>query len=192
MMRISTYTLGLSLLALPVQAASKNPFSAEFWKLSNTDLVVSIAFLLFIGVLVYFKVPGMLSGMLDNRAEGIRSELDEARKLKEEAQALLASYERKQAEVKEQAERIVAQAKSDAEAAAVQAKKDLEVSIARRIAAAQEQIASAEASAVKDVRDQAASVAVMAARDVIAKQLTAAEGNKLIDNAISEVDAKLH
>ncbi len=191
-MRIFTVAFGLTLAALPASAASKNPFSAEFWKLSNTDFVVSIAFLLFIGVLLYFKVPAMITGMLDKRSEGIQSELDEARKLKEEAQALLASYERKQAEVKEQAERIVAQAKSDAEAAAEQAKKDLEVSIARRIAAAEDQIASAEASAVKEVRDQAANVAVMAARDVIAAQMTAADGNKLIDSAIAEVDAKLH
>ena len=72
------------------------------------------------------------------------------------------------------------------------AKADLEASIARRIAAATEQIASAEASAVKEVRDQAAMVAVAAAREMIAKQMTAAEGNKLIDAAIAEVDAKLH
>ena len=192
MTRMFKYAFGLSLLAMPAAAASKNPFSADFWKLSNTDLIVFISFLLFVGVLFYFKVPGLIGGLLDKRAEGIQAELEEARKLKEEAQALLASYERKQAEVKEQADRIVAQAKSDAETAAAQAKKDLEASIARRIAAAEDQIASAEASAVKDVRDRAASVAVMVARDVIAKQMTAAQGNSLIDEAISEVDAKLH
>ena len=192
MTRMFKYAFGLSLLAMPAASASKNPFSADFWKLSNTDLIVFISFLLFVGVLFYFKVPGLIGGLLDKRAEGIQAELEEARKLKEEAQALLASYERKQAEVKEQADRIVAQAKSDAETAAAQAKKDLEASIARRIAAAEDQIASAEASAVKDVRDRAASVAVMVARDVIAKQMTAAQGNSLIDEAISEVDAKLH
>ncbi len=182
----------VSLVALPAFAASKNPFSADFWKLSNTDFVVSISFLIFIGILVYFKVPGMLGRMLNDRAAGIESELEEARALREEAQTLLASYERKQKEVQEQADRIVAHAKTDAEEAAELAKADLEASIARRIAAATEQIASAEASAVKEVRDQAAMVAVAAAREMIAKQMTAAEGNKLIDAAIAEVDAKLH
>lgn len=182
----------VSLVALPAFAASKNPFSADFWKLSNTDFVVSISFLIFIGILVYFKVPAMLGRMLNDRAAGIESELEEARALREEAQTLLASYERKQKEVQEQADRIVAHAKTDAEEAAELAKADLEASIARRIAAATEQIASAEASAVKEVRDQAAMVAVAAAREMIAKQMTAAEGNKLIDAAIAEVDAKLH
>lgn len=191
---ITTSLLGacVNLVALPAFAASKNPFSADFWKLSNTDFVVSISFLIFIGILVYFKVPGMLGRMLNDRAAGIESELEEARALREEAQTLLASYERKQKEVQEQADRIVAHAKTDAEEAAELAKADLEASIARRIAAATEQIASAEASAVKEVRDQAAMVAVAAAREMIAKQMTAAEGNKLIDAAIAEVDAKLH
>jgi len=181
-----------ALAAAPAYAASKNPFSSEFWKLSNTDFIVLVAFLVFIGILFYFKVPGMLGGLLDKRADAIQSELDEARTLKEEAQELLASYERKQAEVKDQAERIVAQAKADAEAAAAQAKLDLEASIKRRLAAAEDQIVSAEASAVKEVRDQAAAVAVMAARDIVAQQMTAASSNKLIDAAIAEVETKLH
>lgn len=173
-------------------AASKNPFSAEFWKLSNTDFIVLVAFILFIAVLFYFKVPGMIGKMLDDRASGIQSEIDEARALREEAQTLLASYERKQKEVQAQADKIVEQAKKDAEAAAEQARADLKVSIERRLAAANDQIASAEASAVKEVRDTAALVAVQAARDVIEKQMTADDGNKLIDDAIAEVDARLH
>jgi F-type H+-transporting ATPase subunit b len=166
--------------------------SGPFFSLKNTDFIVLLAFILFILVLIKFKVPGMLAGMLDKRAEGIQSELDEARALREEAQTILASYERKQKEVQEQAGRIVEQAKADATAAAEQAKKDLEVSIARRLAAAEDQIASAEASAVKEVRDQAVVIAVGAANEVIAKGMTATDGNKLIDAAIAEVDAKLH
>jgi len=191
-MRYLTLTSVALLAAGPAMAASKNPFSAEFWKLSNTDFIVSIAFILFIGVLFYFKVPGMVSKMLDARAEGIQSEINEARALREEAQTLLASYERKQKEVQEQADKIVAQAKVDAEAAAEQARADLKTSIDRRIAAAEDQIASAQAGAVKEVRDTAATVAVQAAREVIAKQLTATDGNKLIDDAIAEVDTRLH
>lgn len=193
-MRIHTLTFAtvLSAIAAPALAASKNPFSADFWKLSNTDFIVAIAFILFIGVLFYFKVPGMLSKMLDDRAGGIQSELDEARALRDEAQALLASYERKQKEVQAQADKIVAQAKVDAEAAADQARADLERSIERRMASAEDQIASAQAGAIKEVRDQAVSVAIAAARDVIAKQMTAADANKLVDDAIAQVDAKLH
>ena len=166
--------------------------SGPFVSLANTNFVVLLAFILFIGVLFYFKVPGMLGGMLDTRAEGIQSELDEARKLREEAQSILASYERKQQEVQAQADRIVEHAKGEAALAAEQAKADLKVSIARRLAAAEDQIASAEASAVKEVRDQAIVIAIGAANDVITKQMTAADGNKLIDDAIAEVDAKLH
>ena len=166
--------------------------SGPFFSLGNTDFVVLLAFLLFIAVLFYFKVPSLLGGMLDKRAEGIQSELDEARALREEAQTILASYERKQKEVQEQAERIVAQAKADAQAAAEQAKEDLKTSIARRLAAAEDQIESAQNSAVKEVRDQAIVIAVGAADEVIAKGMSAADGNKLIDAAIAEVDAKLH
>ena len=166
--------------------------SGPFFSLQNTNFVVLIAFILFIAVLLYLKVPSLLGGMLDKRAEGIKSELDEARALREEAQTLLASYERKQKEVQEQADRIVAHAKEEASEAAEQAKEDLKGSIARRLQAAEDQIASAEAGAVKEVRDRAVTIAVAAAKDVIAKQMTAADGNKLIDDAIGEVEAKLH
>ncbi len=166
--------------------------SGPFFSLGNTDFVVTLGFIVFIAVLFYFKVPGMIGGALDNRAEGIKSELDEARALHEEARSLLASYERKQREVQTQADAIVAAAKDDAALAAEQAKVDLEKSIARRLAAAQDQIASAEASAVKEVRDQAITVAVSAANAVLAKQMTAAQANKLIDAAIADVGEKLH
>ena len=89
----------VTLAASPAMAASKNPFSADFWSLSNTDMIVLIAFVIFVGVLIKFGVPGMLTGMLDKRAVWIKSDLDEARALREEAQTLLASYERKQREV---------------------------------------------------------------------------------------------
>ncbi len=184
----------LNLTAALATVAASPAFAASgpFFSLRNTDFVVLLAFLLFIAVLFYFKVPSLLGGMLDQRAAGIKSELDEARKLREEAQTLLASYERKQKEVQEQADRIVAAAKEEATAAGAQARVDLEKSVARRMAAAADQIGSAEAAAIKEVRDQAAAIAVAAARDVIAKQMSAADGNALIDDAIAQVDAKLH
>ena len=181
-------------LSLALIAAASPAFAASgpFFSLKNTDFVVLIAFIVFIGVLVYFKVPGLLGGLLDKRAATIKSELDEARALREEAQAVLASYERKHKEVEEQAERIVATAKREAEAAAEEAKAKLAMSIDRRLKAAQDQIASAEAAAVREVRDRAVSVAVAAAGDVLSKQMKAADRNKLIDSAIGEVETKLH
>ena len=176
-----------ALIASPALAAS-----GPFFSLGNTNFVVSLGFLAFIAVLFYFKVPSMLGAMLDQRAADIQSEIDEARALREEAQSLLASYERKQLEVQAQADRIVASAKEEAAAVAEQAREDLEKSIERRMAAAEEQIASAEASALKDVRDQAVTIAIAAAQDVITNQMTATSANKLIDEAIDQVEAKLH
>ncbi|MEL6798525.1 MAG: F0F1 ATP synthase subunit B [Pseudomonadota bacterium] len=185
MLRLGTI---LILAASPALAADDKPF----FSLANTDFVVLIGFLCFIGVLVYFKVPGMLTSMLDKRAEGIQSELDEARTLREEAQSVLASYERKQREVQDQADQIVAHARDEAAAAAEQAKEDIKSSIARRLQAAEDKIASAQASALRDVRDRATEIAVAAAGEVVAKQMNAAQADTLIDEAIATVDAKLH
>jgi len=187
MRTFATATLVALMAAGPALAAS-----GPFFSLKNTNFVVLLAFLLFIGILLYFKVPTLISGMLDKRADGIKSELDEARALREEAQTLLASYERKQKEVQEQADRIIAHAKSEANEAADQAKEDIKASIKRRLKAAEDQIASAETSAIREVRDEAVRIAIGAAKDVVAKNITAADGNKLIDEAISDVDAKLH
>lgn len=182
-------TLGLVLTASagPALAAS-----GPFVSLANTNFIVLVAFLVFLGILLYYKVPGALGGMLDKRAAGIQSELDEARALREEAQALLASYDRKQKDVQVQADRIVSGAKDEAARAAEQAKADIAASVSRRMAAAEEQLASAQASAIKAVRDQAITAAIGAAQDVIAAQMTADRGNKLIDEAIATVEAKLH
>ena len=187
-LKLSASALLVTVMASPAMAAGDKPF----FSLKNTDFVVLLAFLLFIAILVYFKVPTLLAGMLDKRAEGIQSELDEARALREEAQSLLASYERKQKEVQDQADRIVTAAREEARLAAEQARVDLAKSLERRMAAAEDQIASAESAAVKAVRDQAVTIAIGAAQDVIAKQMTAADGNALIDSAIAEVETRLH
>ncbi|MBB3992619.1 F-type H+-transporting ATPase subunit b [Sulfitobacter undariae] len=186
-MRFTLTSVLALIVANPAFAAS-----GPFFSLGNTDFVVLLAFLLFIAILVYFKVPAMMGKMLDGRAESIKNEIEEARKLREDAQSLLASYERKQKEVQEQADRIVASAKQEAAAAGELAKADLAKSVERRLAAAEEQIGSAEAAAIKEVRDQAVLIAIAASRDIIGKQMTAADGNKLIDEGIAQVDAKLH
>ena len=185
-MRYITSLIALS-VASPAFAAS-----GPFVSLKNTNFIVLLAFILFIGVLFYFKVPKLVVDLLDKRADTIRSELSEARTLREEAQSVLATFERRQKEVQEQAERIVEAARKDAEVEAAAAREALLATVERRLAAAQEQIASAQASAERDVRDQAIKVAVAAAQHVIATQMTAAGANKLIDGAIAEVQDKLH
>ncbi len=183
------------ILATATTALAATPAAAAgdaFFSLTNTDFIVLLAFVLFIAVLMYFDVPAILGRMLDRRAAGIQSELDEARTIREEAQSLLASYERKSREVSAQADRIVAQARDDARASADQAKADLERSIERRIAAAEEQIASAEAAAVTEVRNRAVAIAVAAAREVIAREMSAKKQSELIDGSIKTVEQRLN
>ncbi|MEI4472573.1 F0F1 ATP synthase subunit B [Frigidibacter sp. MR17.24] len=180
-------TVLFALSASPAMAAT-----GPFFSLHNTDFIVTIAFLVFVGVLLYFKVPSMVGKLLDKRAATIKGELDEARALREEAQTVLASYERKHKEMLAQSEQIVANAKKEAQAAAEKAKQDLAQSIERRLAAAEGQIASAEKAAVAEVRNRAVAVAVAAASEVIATKMGTGEKSALIDSAIGEVETKLH
>lgn len=186
MIRFAALMLALS--AGPALAAGDYPF----FSLRNTDLVVLIGFVIFVGILIYFKVPALLTGFLDKRTDTIRAELDEARRLREEAQQLRSSFERKKDEVKEQAERIVERAREDAELAAQQARAELEASIARRMKAAEDQIASAETAALRAVHNRAVAVAVKAAGDVIAQHIDKEEADRLIAESIKTVEARLH
>ena len=191
MKRLSLGSLAV-LAAAPAGAASYNPLSGEFYALTNTNFIVLIAFVIFLGILYYFKVPGIIGDLLDKRAAQIRADLDEARALREEAQSLLASFQRKQDEVKVQAERIVVHARQEAEQAAEVAKADLARTIERRLKAAEDQIAASEAAALREVKDRAAAIAVAAAGDIIARSLSAKDAGRLIDDAIATVEAKLH
>ena len=184
-MRISSI---LMILAASPAVAASGPFIS----LRNTNFIVLLAFLLFVGVLVYLKVPGLLTGLLDKRSEGIRGELNEAKALREEAQTLLASYERKSREVEAQAQKIIDRAKVEAEEAADEARAALAASIERRLQAAEDQIVSAQAAAVREVRDRAIEVAVAAAARVMAGSITAAEADALIEASIKEVKDRLH
>lgn len=187
-MKKLTTALALSMAAGTPALAASGPF----FSLRNTDFVVLIAFLIFVGILLYFKIPGVVAKLLDNRAESIKFELDTARSLHEEARALLASYEQKHREMQAQAQQIVEGARREALSAADQAKADLKTSIARRLQAATDQIGSAEAAAVKAVKDQAVSVAIAAAGDLLARQMDKGAKSTLIDASIKEVAARLH
>lgn len=176
-----------ALMASPALAAD-----GPFLSLRNTNFIVLLAFILFVAILLWVKVPAKLGAMLDGRAQAIKAELEEAKALREEAKAILASYERKSKEMMEQSDRIVAAAKAEAQAAAVAAKEDLKTSIARRLAAAEERIASAEAGAIREVRERAVDVAIAAASSVLSKQFAADGAAATIDDAIDQVAAKLH
>lgn len=178
----------LAIFAATPALAAEGPF----FSLYNAEFVVLVAFIIFVGALIYFRVPGLVTGMLDKRADGIRADLEEARALREEAQKVLADYERRQKEVQATADRIVARAREEATAAAEQAKADIAASVKRRLDSAEDQIEAAEASAVRAVRERAISVSVSAAADVLSGQMTKTEGNRLIDDAIKQAGARLN
>lgn len=182
------------LILLPAAAFATPALAATgpFFSLHNTNFVVLLAFIVFVGILLRARVPARIAALLDARAAQIRSDLAEARKLRDDARALLSAYEKKQKEVQQQSERIIASAREEAQAAATQAKADLKVSIARRLAAAEEQIASAQAAAVRQVREQAVAIAVAAAGDILKRQMTAEGVSASIDAAIKQVEARLH
>ena len=157
---------------------------ATFW--------VGAAFVLFVGILVYLKVPGMLTGALDERAKKISDDLDQARELREEAQVLLASYQRKQRDALKEAEEIIAHAKEEAMREAEQAEKKLEEAIARRQQAALNKIALAEAQAENEVRDTAIEIAIAAATAVVAQQVRGDRADALVDTAIQDLRRHLN
>ena len=157
---------------------------ATFW--------VGAAFVLFGGILVYLKVPGMLTGALDERAKKISNDLDQARELREEAQVLLATYQRKQRDALKEAEEIIAHAKEEAMREAEQAEKKLEEAVARRQQAALNKIFLAEAQAENEVRDTAIEIAIAAATAVVAQQVRGDRADALVDTAIQDLRRHLN
>ncbi len=152
---------------------------------------VAVAFVIFVAGAVW-KGRAPITGMLDARIEAIRVEIDEARRLREEAQASLAAYQRKLRDAVGEAERLVARARDAAESSGERAAEALEATLARRQAQALDNIAQAEAAAVKQVRDTTIDVALAATREVLRAHLTGANADALIDAAIKELPEKLH
>ena len=150
------------------------------------DISVAIAFVIFI-VLVVWKGTKKLTAGLDQRAEAIRKQLDETQNLREEAQAALASYQRQQRDALAEADEIVAQAKVDAERLKVQAEAVLTATIKRREEQAVERIAQAEATAIKDVRDQAIELAIGVATKIITEKMTKTVQNELVKDASEDL-----
>ena len=157
----------------------------------DPELAVAIAFVIAIAV-VSKRVWRTLAGMLDERAAKIKADLDEAQKLKDDAQRTLGQFQRKQRDALQEAEAIVAHAREEAGRFAERAQRDLEAAIERRQRLAEEKIALAEAKALAEVRNAAVDIAIGAARQVIAERLGDAQGQALVDQAISELPQRLN
>lgn len=169
-----------------IQASAGLPFylDATFW--------VAVCVVLFLALLFWKGAHKAINSSLDDRADKIRGELDEARRLREEAQALLASFQRQQKEAEDQADGIVQQARKDAEAMAVRARADLQDRLERRTAQAEAKIANAEAKALAEVRAKAADLAVSAAEELLKGNLKAADHTKLVKDGITEMGKALN
>ncbi len=159
---------------------------------SDPGFWVGVSFVLFVLLMVYFKVPAIVTKALDERTERIRKELDDAQKLREEAQALLAGYQRKRTEAEKEADDIIAQARSEAESYAEETRKKLAESLERRTGLAEQKIAQAEADAMNEIRSAAADLAIAAARQIISDEVKGARANKLIDQSIEAVKTRLN
>ena len=146
----------------------------------------------FIGILVYMKVPGMLLKALDNRADKIRDELEEARKLRAEAEALLAEYKDKTGNAEAEAEAIVTQARREAEALSQEAKVRIEDYVTRRTRAVEQRIAQAESQAVAEVKSRAIDVAADAAGRLLAERAKGTGGDELVARSIDAVRKNLN
>jgi len=157
---------------------------ATFW--------ATVALVIFLAVVIYMKVPGMISKSLDARAERIRSELEDARRLREEAQQLLAEFQRKRKEAEKEAADIVEAAKHEAELLVSEAQKKTEEYVARRAALAEQKIGQAERDAISEVRSSAVDLAVEAARALLATKVDAKAGADLFKASLQEVKSKLN
>ena len=162
----------------------------EFFRHAENWVLVS--FILFLALLVYLKVPAMLGKSLDERSAKIAKELDDARKIREEAAALLAEYKAKGAAAEKEAAAILVSAKADAAAYLTEQSKKLEDSLARRTAQAEQKIAQAEAAAIKDVRLAASELAIAAATYVIKDHTLGKSGEGLIAESIKAVKLRLN
>jgi F-type H+-transporting ATPase subunit b len=157
---------------------------ATFWAL--------VGLIIFLAVLAYFKVPAMITKGLDDRADKIRNELEEARKLREEAEGVLAEYKRKRIEAEKEAENVVAAAKREADAIASEARAKTEEYVERRTKMAEQKIAQAEADAINAVRSTAVDVAVAATEKLLSDKMTAKSSDDLFKQSIAQVKSGLN
>ncbi len=158
---------------------------------SMPETWVAIAFLIVVGFAFKPVFRGITAG-LDMRREKIRARIEDAQRLREEAQDLLATYQRKQRDALKEAEEIIEHAKAEAQRMSEQAARDLEETLKRREQQAMDRIAQAEARAMREVRNAAVDVAMAATKKLIGENLSAGQSTQLIDDAIAQLQGKLH
>ncbi|HMA14742.1 MAG: F0F1 ATP synthase subunit B [Bacteroidota bacterium] len=159
--------------------------------LNDPTFWVAVAFVVFAALMVW-KVRRPMLDALDARAERIRTELDEAQRLREEAQKALAEYKRKQRDAAKEAEDLLANARHEAELLRRQAAEDLKETLARREKAAIEKIAQAEAQALQEVRAQAVDIAIAATAKLLSENVDPQRDQSIVDQAIKDLGRKLH
>ncbi|WP_274425443.1 F0F1 ATP synthase subunit B [Chelativorans sp. YIM 93263] len=157
---------------------------ATFWAL--------VALIIFLAILAYLKVPAKINDSLDSRADRIRKELDEARELREEAQQVLAEYQRKRGEAEEEAKEIVAAARREAKAIVADAKQKTEEYVTRRTALAEQKITQAERDAVHEVRSRAVDVAVAAAGNILGDKVDTKKRGELFESSLQELKTHMN
>ena len=153
---------------------------------------VAIAFVILMVLFAYLGIHKTVLTALDHRSERIKAELDDAKRLKEEAAKLLGEYKTRRASAEREAEEIIANAKSEAERIATEAKAKMEDFVARRTKTAESKIALAEAQALADVRSAAANAAVAAASSILSQSVKGSVADDLLAKGIAEVRAKLN
>ena len=171
----------------PCFAASDAPM----FSLANTDFVVAIAFVIFVGVLIYFKVPRVIANLLDNRAETIRSEIDEAHKLLEEAKTLLAKLEREHKENIAKGQDIIQDAKLTSKKILEDSKSEIKDAVARKLAMAERQIKINEKEVINAIRGDLIDSAFKAAQEQIEKKVDLKLSNSVIEESIHEIGSRL-
>ncbi|MBX2805954.1 MAG: F0F1 ATP synthase subunit B [Hyphomicrobiales bacterium] len=160
--------------------------------LASPDTWVLVSFILFVALLVYYKIPSKVAEALDSRANKIKAELDEARRLREEAQTILADYQQKRRDAEKEAEDIIALARNESQTFAEQSKKSLKETLERRMKLAEEKITRAEEQAIQDIRSRSADVAITAAQTILAGELQGQSAEDLVTQGIKDVSAKLN
>jgi F-type H+-transporting ATPase subunit b len=161
-----------------------------FWM--NPTFWVGVSFAILLALMVKAQVPGMITKALDDRAAGIKTEIADARRLREEAEALLADYKRKHAEADAEAKAIIDTAKREAEALAAEARRNLKEGLERRTKMAEDKIARAEAQAVAEVRSASVDIATSASERLLAEKMAGSSGHSLIDQSIRDLKSRLN
>jgi F-type H+-transporting ATPase subunit b len=152
----------------------------------------TVGLVIFLGIVIYLKVPGMITRSLDERAKRISNELDEARRLREEAQQLLAEYQRKRKEAEQEAEAIVEAAKREAETLVREGRARTEEYITRRNAMAEQKIGQAERDAVNEVRARAVDIAIAATSKVLADKVDGTVEADLFRKSLEDVRTRMN